>query len=120
MPIIAITCLTKKGVIALTCLCSQREYENYTNGIDVNEYMFPAHFVYGYLERNNAFLEDDVEIKEKIETTYKKATIKTVNATFKWLSTNVISIDNMKDILSELKLDYVDFVNAYCEHLKTV
>jgi len=119
MPIIATTVghLDKENnfkIVAITVGCTQQEYDEYMeyNQELANLHTIPTVFFTDYVSKHDCSTNDiqnfNIPEQEKNHLIYS------------WLGLGAMSINNVIKILTGLRLSYDDFVDAYCEYLKTI
>lgn len=94
---------------ALLAFCTEEEREKYLMGqYDNNEYTFSATFISKYLDSKGFPVEISVDVLQKV-TAGKYGT---------WDKDHVITLPVLQAILKFVDLDYSEFIDAYCLHLK--
>lgn len=113
MPIIAIPFYSLDGLRAHTLYVSKLEYQN--NAMEkndkINSHTVPTSYFKWYVENAGKTLGDFKSRPQKFDTEFLDGV---------WHFSNVITVQDARELLNSIELNSNDFFSQYCEYLKTV
>jgi penicillin V acylase-like amidase (Ntn superfamily) len=111
MQLIPSTVFHNGKIYGIIVSCTDEEYQQYIMHDEINENQVSCTFLQEYIQKSG------VDVKELIKNSEQNAPAG--NFGF-WVYAKTITIPNVKEILEYAGLDFFEFVDAYCEHLKSL
>lgn len=118
MPTIAVPTLEASGKTgAVVVLCTPDEYRKYMETNRIPQALISVAFLRLYLDKHGFDLaSDDPKLLEKSSG---EALLGDVHY-YESIENRFITTENAKSYLRGCKLDYGDFINSYCDYLKSL